>query len=121
MVGILVQTLCTLHHMYSSMTRVFKALRSLITLRAFLTDEDICIVTLSLLRLTSHFRRQDFVTTGLVLKILILYGERGGAMRRNETVSILKLYFETAVSKLKFYHAYFARPVTSKTNFSERH
>jgi hypothetical protein len=42
-------------------------------------------------------------------------------MRRNETVFVLKLYLETAVSKTKFYHAYFARPVTSKTNFSERH
>jgi len=42
-------------------------------------------------------------------------------MRRNETVSLLKLYLETAVSKMKFYHVYFVRPVTSKTNFSEGH
>ena len=69
MVGILVQTLCTLHHMYSSMKRVFKVLRSLIILRAFLTDEDICIVTRSFVRPTPHFRRQDFVTTGLMLKM----------------------------------------------------
>jgi len=46
---------------------------------------------------------------------------KGGAMRKIEAVSVLRLYLETTVSKMKFYHAYFACPVTSKTNFSERH
>jgi len=42
-------------------------------------------------------------------------------MRKIEAVSVLRPYFKTTLSKMKFYHAYFARPVTSKTNLSERH